>query len=124
MATVITGRGSRDSLCSELDAEQRQRVESHAARIEGELAALRAERDFRSKGNAREMAVADVQNVEPLSAEDHVALIRRLEICNPKLARELSEAADQLWDWPEDDTRWELTPHELRRQRERQRQAV
>lgn len=110
MATVISS--TRDEFALEHEA----RVEAHAARIQAE---------FHSRHDAVDMSEGDVANVEPLKVSDYESLLRRLKVSSPKLYRELAEAGDELWGgWADDDEKWTLTPHELRRARERQRQAL
>ena len=82
-------------------------------------------RNFQSRDDAKPMAKADVQNVEPLTTDENEALLRRLEISHPKLYADLIAADDELWGteagWDEDDSRWALTPHAVRKL---QRKAV
>ena len=61
--------------------------------------------------------------METLTQEEATAMLRRLEIASPKLYRDLIAAGGLLWNWPPDDERWNLTPHELRKLPARRRTA-
>jgi hypothetical protein len=86
-------------------------------RIAARAKAVREQRDFVSAPGARPMLPGDVCNVEPLTSDDYKALLRRLELSCPRLFAELMEADDELWgnDWKDNDARWTLTPHEVRK---------
>lgn len=80
---------------------------------------------FESAPDAHPMAPDDVCNVEPLTAEEVRQLMRRIEISHPGLFLEAAQAADeQRGDWDDDDYRWNLTPHAVRRINERRRKAT
>lgn len=84
---------------------------------------------FESAPDAQPMSPDDVCNVEPLTADDYRALLRRLELSCPMLFAELTEAieaADEQWGegWNDSDERWTLTPHAVRRINERRRKAT
>lgn len=88
-----------------------QRVEAHTLRIQGE---------FHSRPDAKPMKGDDVRNVAPLKPSEYEVFLMRLEVSNPRMYRELMKADEQIWggDWDADDSRWTMTPHALRRERE------
>ena len=80
----------------ELEAELRQRVEAHAERVDAERNARRAKYEIRSRRDAKPMWKDDVCNVRRLKMSEQELLIRRLELCNPKLTRNLLAADEPL----------------------------
>jgi hypothetical protein len=107
MATATIGRNDQ-ALSHE------QRVEAHALRIQGEV---------RSRADAKPMKGGDICNVAHIPLTEYEAFLKQLEVSNPRMYRELMQADEKIWgdswdDWDDSDSRWTMTPHALRRERE------
>ena len=74
------------------------------ANLGGEVHTSPAVEDFQSAPDAVDMAPSDIANVEFLEPELEIAALKTAAL-----------ASEQWGDWLDDDGRWELTPHEVRK---------
>ena len=71
-----------------------------------------------------DMTRDEICNVAPLSKAEHTELFRNLESFRSAPNRVSSGAEFTLYDWPESDVRWTLTPHQLGKLERRKRSAT
>jgi hypothetical protein len=90
---------------------RRQRVE--------QVARNAARPEFVSSATATAMRPEDVSNIERLSADDARDVLSRLAIVCPTLVQQAIDKANEVYAWSEGDQRWTLTPHQLRKMRQR-----
>lgn len=116
MATATLKRRVKNPSVAKQRAE---RLKATAAAMSADVEADRSERlaakarvEFVSRLDARDMSRDDIGNVRPLKVDE----ARDFDL----FAVDIIAAEREVWDWPADDERWTLTPHELRKQRERE----
>ncbi len=82
--------------------------------------------DFQSRPDARPMSREDICNIEKLSREDARQLLVAIRMVAPAAVEKALKNLDGTWGvgWADDDERWTLTPHQLRRAKEMARQLV
>ncbi len=76
--------------------------------------------DFKSRPDAKAMTKADIANVERLSRDDAKELLYAIRIVAPEAIAKAIASLGEVWGqgWAEDDERWGMTPHQLRRAKE------
>jgi hypothetical protein len=81
---------------------------------------IRGCEEFSSAADALPMTEADIRNVRRLIRDDAKQLLAAIKAFAPTAVARAMQEVDELWGgWPEDDERWTLTPHELRRVKEK-----
>jgi hypothetical protein len=75
--------------------------------------------DFESLPGALPMTIEDISNVAKLSRTEAKIMLRAVRALAPIAVDKALAKINETWGgWPEDDERWTLTPHELRRANE------
>ena len=66
----------------------------------------------------REMSREDIANVAPLTPSDEAKVLSRLGKLPSQVIKNRDGVEFTLYDWAEDDCRWGMTPHQLRKYEE------